>query len=82
MTELAEHPDVLEVAVVGRQHAKWGERPAAFVVLNTQGQKKWAASHRSFESVLKSWVKGKLPGFAIPEWVHICEDLPARLFRA
>lgn len=76
VTELAAHPDVLEVAVVARPHDKWGERPSAFVVLNQHGAKKWAGSHRQFETSLKMWVKGKLPGFAIPEWVDVCKDLP------
>jgi len=74
--ELAEHPDVLEVAVVARQHEKWGERPAAFIILNTGGKKKWTGSHTQFEAALKGWAKGRLPGFAIPEWVNIREDLP------
>jgi fatty-acyl-CoA synthase len=30
--EIMAHPDVLEATVVGLQHAKWQERPAAFVV--------------------------------------------------
>ena len=66
----------MEVAVVARSHEKWGERPLAFVVLNQQGAKKWANSHQEFETTLKKWVKGKLPGFAVPEWVNICKDLP------
>ncbi|KAF8587271.1 acetyl-CoA synthetase-like protein [Ramaria rubella] len=74
--ELAEHPDVLEVAVVARPHERWGERPSAFVVLNKTGVQKWTGFHEKFEANLKAWVRGKLPGFAIPEWVDICEDLP------
>ncbi|KAF8527924.1 acetyl-CoA synthetase-like protein [Hysterangium stoloniferum] len=74
--ELAEHPHVLEVAVVARPHEKWGERPAAFVVLNRLGSDKWNGSHDDFEKDLKRWVKGKLPGFAIPEWVDVVQELP------
>ncbi|KAF8489608.1 acetyl-CoA synthetase-like protein [Gautieria morchelliformis] len=74
--ELAGHPDILEVAVVARPHEIWGERPSAFVVLNQQGEQKWAGSHKGFETALKTWVKDKLPGFAIPEWVDVCKALP------
>jgi acyl-CoA synthetase (AMP-forming)/AMP-acid ligase II len=77
-TEIAAHPDILEVAVVARPHEKWGERPSAFVVLNQQGAKKWANSDKEFEITLKKWLRGKLPGFAIPEWVDVCKDLPVR----
>ncbi|MFP3191080.1 MAG: hypothetical protein RXR31_07105 [Thermoproteota archaeon] len=33
---LMSHPAVLEAAVVGIQHEKWGERPLAFVVLKKE----------------------------------------------
>ena len=32
---LLRHPSVMEVAVVGMPHEKWGESPHAFVVLKT-----------------------------------------------
>ena len=35
---LLRHPGVLEVSVVGRPHAEWGEEVVAFVVLRQQGQ--------------------------------------------
>jgi fatty-acyl-CoA synthase len=31
---IVSHPDVLECAVIGIPHEKWGERPKAFVTLN------------------------------------------------
>ncbi|MFN2546079.1 MAG: long-chain fatty acid--CoA ligase [Myxococcales bacterium] len=35
---LLRHPEVLEAAVVGRQHAEWGEEVVAFIVLKPGGR--------------------------------------------
>ena len=75
-TELASHPDVLEVAVVARAHPRWGERPMAFVILHPQRASKWKGKHDAFEEELKKHARTRLPGFACPEWVSVVEDLP------
>jgi len=75
-TELATHPDVLEVAVVARPHPKWGERAMAFVLLRPQVRSKWQDKHGQFEVELKKFARTKLPGFACPEWVRVMEELP------
>ncbi|KAG6846000.1 hypothetical protein H0H87_011048 [Tephrocybe sp. NHM501043] len=75
-TELASHPHVLEVTIVARPHIKWGERPMAFVVLHPQYASKWEGRHAQFAADLKEHAKGKLPGFACPEWVEVVSDLP------
>lgn len=74
--EIASHPDILEVAVVARPHTTWGERPSAFVILKSESLDKWTGKHEDFGSDLKGWLRGKLPGFAIPEWVDVVQDLP------
>lgn len=74
--ELAEHPAVLEVAVVARSHPKWGERPMAFVILTPAADKEYAGRHSQFEADLKSFAKTRLPGFACPEWVRVVDELP------
>ena len=76
MTELASHPDVLEVSVVGREHPTWGERPMAYVILHTEPARRWAGKDAEFSSALKAHVRQRLPGFATPEWVVIVEELP------
>jgi acyl-coenzyme A synthetase/AMP-(fatty) acid ligase len=76
MTELASHPDVLEVSVVGREHPTWGERPMAYVILHTESARRWAGKHVEFSLVLKAHARQRLPGFATPEWVDIVEELP------
>jgi len=74
--ELASHPDVLEVSVVAREHPKWGERPMAFVILHVESAKRWASKHDEFSWELKTHARERLPGFAVPEWVAVVEDLP------
>ncbi|KAF7339815.1 AMP-dependent synthetase and ligase [Mycena venus] len=74
--ELASHPCVLEVSVVARNHVKWGERPHAFVILRPKSIAKWKGRHEDFEKDLKAHAKGRLPGFACPEWVQVVDELP------
>ncbi|KAG9012722.1 hypothetical protein FRB93_001275 [Tulasnella sp. JGI-2019a] len=74
--ELVTHPDVLEVAVVARDHPKWGERAHAFVVLHPSAVDKHSESTSGFEESLKGHAKERLPGFARPEWVEVVGDLP------
>ena len=76
MTELASHPDVLEVSVVGREHPTWGERAMAYVILHTESTRRWVGKHAEFSSVLKAHARQRLPGFATPEWVVIVKELP------
>jgi len=74
--ELSTHPDVLEVAVVARQHPKWGERAMAFVVLHSHKAELWKGKHGEFENDLREHAKKRLPGFACPEWVQVVPELP------
>lgn len=76
ISELASHPDVLEVSVVGREHPKWGERPMAFVLLHAEPAKQWSGKHHHFAEELKKHARERLPGFATPEWVVVVDELP------
>jgi acyl-CoA synthetase (AMP-forming)/AMP-acid ligase II len=73
---LFEHPDVLEVAVIARPHEKYGERAHAYVILRDDAKGKWKSKAEEFEKELKEFSRGKLPGFARPEWVEVVESLP------
>ena len=42
---LYRHPQVMEVAVVARPDAKWGESPCAFVTLKTRQRRRHARGH-------------------------------------
>jgi len=64
------------VSVVGREHPKWGERPMAYVILHAESARRWAGKHAEFSSALRAYARGRLPGFATPEWVAVVEELP------
>jgi fatty-acyl-CoA synthase len=64
---LYEHADVLEVAVVGRPHEKWGEVPVAYVVLR--------AGATVDEAGIIAHVRSKIAPFKAPKQV-VFADLP------
>jgi fatty-acyl-CoA synthase len=64
---LAEHPAVLEAAVLGRPDERWGEIPVAFVVLR-QGMS-------ATKEELIEFVGGRIARFKAPREIHF-EDLP------
>jgi len=62
------HPDVAEAAVIGVEHAKWGERPLLIVV---------PAEGRDIDkNALLSWFDGKVADWWIPNDVVIAEEIP------
>jgi len=65
---LLRHPAVLEAAVVGMPHEKWGEAPEAFVVLNTGAS--------ASEAELRDFLRGVLAHFKVPSAFHIIGELP------
>ena len=65
---LMRHPSVLEAAVVGMPHERWGESPHAFVILR-QGT-------TATEDELKRHVRENLAHFKTPQWVSFVEELP------
>ena len=65
---LLRHPAVLEAAVVGVPHEKWGESPKAFVVLR---------SDRSVtEEELREFARGILARFKVPSSFEFVSALP------
>ncbi|WP_411123149.1 AMP-binding protein [Streptomyces sp. x-19] len=62
---LAEHPAVLEAAVVGTPHPKWGEVPIAYVTLR--------ADVSVTEAELVTFVRARIAGFKAPRRVVFCE---------
>jgi fatty-acyl-CoA synthase len=65
---LLRHPAVLEVAVVGMPHEKWGESPQAFVVLR--------AGLSATEDELRDFARAALAHFKVPSAFHFVRELP------
>ena len=65
---LLRHPAVLEAAVVGMPHEKWGESPHAFVVLRPDAV--------ATESELHEFARGALAHFKVPSAFHFVSELP------
>lgn len=48
----------------------------AFIILKKDASQKWQGRHSEFEVELKTHARGRLPGFACPEWVQVVGELP------
>ncbi len=65
---LASHPAVLESAVVAIPHERWGERPAALVVLVEGGD--------ATAQEIKTFLGQKVASWQVPDVVEFVDDLP------
>ena len=65
---LARHPGVLEVSVVGRPNAEWGEDVVAFVVPRGDGACDAAG--------LEAWCRAEIASFKKPKDYIFCAELP------
>ena len=65
---LLRHRAVLEAAVVGMPHEKWGETPHAFVVLRP--------GVSAAEQELRDFARGALAHFKVPTAFHFVAELP------
>ena len=64
---LADHPSVVEVAVLGVPDEEWGERLRAFVVIDGDGVE---------ADVLKEYVRENLARFKVPREIVFLDELP------
>ncbi|WP_296018995.1 AMP-binding protein [uncultured Agrobacterium sp.] len=65
---LAEHPAVLQVAVVGVPDPRWGETGHAFVILSP--------GHEDAEGELRAHCEARLARFKVPKHFRIVTELP------
>jgi fatty-acyl-CoA synthase len=65
---IVSHPAVIEVAVVGVPHEKWGERPKAFVVLRP-------GATATADAII-AHVRGQIARYKVPDYVDFVAELP------
>lgn len=65
-----QHPQVVDVAVVGRRSAAFGHRPVAFVQLTK------ATASAAVRPDLREFCTQGLPRHAVPDAVYLCDPLP------
>jgi acyl-CoA synthetase (AMP-forming)/AMP-acid ligase II len=65
---LYEHPAVLEAAVIGQPHPRWGEVPRAFVVFRPGTEAK--------PDELRDFCRARLAGFKVPARFEVIDELP------
>lgn len=65
---LVDHPDVVEAAVVGVPHERWGEVPRAFVTLRDGAE--------AGPDELVAWCRERLAHFKAPKEVVVLDALP------
>lgn len=68
---LCAHPSVLEAAVVGMAHERWGEVPRAFVTLRPE-----VAPLSVEPGALADFVAGRIARFKVPKRIDIVAELP------
>lgn len=71
---LAAHPDVVEVAVIGREHPRWGEVPVAVVVLRSS----LGATNRDTAAPadLDEFLNARLARYKHPKAIEVVDALP------
>ena len=72
-TVLAGHPDIQEIAVVGRPDDRWGEAVVAFIVA-TNG-------HNPTQEDILNWLKDRLGRYKHPRDFHFLDHMPRNEMR-
>ncbi len=71
---LAAHPDIVEVAVIGRAHEKWGEVPVAVAVLRTSPGS--SVGSQLALADLEQFLADRLARYKHPKVLQIVDALP------
>lgn len=70
---LLEHPDILEVSVIGKAHPEWGEEVVAFVVLRDDAKRD---DPETSKAQLNAFCLDNMARFKRPKHYHFVEQLP------
>ncbi len=70
---LAEHPNIIEAAVIGVPHKIRGEIIKAFVILNNTDE---IRDKKTYKEDIKQFVKKQLAGHAYPREIEFVDSLP------
>jgi acyl-coenzyme A synthetase/AMP-(fatty) acid ligase len=72
-----DHPDVLEVAVVGAEDDGDLVKPKAFVVLRLEVAARLSEDERAQKALeIQDFVKERIASYKYPRWVEFLDELP------
>ena len=74
---MLDHPDVLEVAVVGAEDDGDLVKPKAFVVLRLEVAARLSEDERAQKALeIQDFVKERIASYKYPRWVEFLDELP------
>jgi fatty-acyl-CoA synthase len=70
------HPSISNVQIFGVPDQKFGEQVAAWITLRPEGEGKEGSRQKLTEEELKSWAKGQIAHYKIPQYIFFVDSFP------